>query len=138
MNCWEMFDCSVKEDCPAYPEHGSRCARVQGTLCRGKKQVMMSRKIEGCNTCRYYNSEHYDRTFQEFIRIDRAIEKLKATEEELQDRLASVEADIDKVLDLYQDGLIDKKKLAERIDPLNCKKQALLTKLDTLKVNMED
>ena len=136
MNCWEMFDCTVKEDCPAYPEYGSRCARVEGTLCRGKKQVMMSRKIEGCNTCRFYNSENYDRTFQGFIRVDRALEQLKATEEELGARLATVEAEIDKVLDLYQDGLIDKTKLSQRIEPLNIKKQALLTKLDTLAVNL--
>ncbi|MDH4318620.1 MAG: hypothetical protein OEV64_09545, partial [Desulfobulbaceae bacterium] len=84
----------------------------------------------------FYNSEHYDRTFQGFIRVDRALEQLKATEEELETRLATVEAEIDKILDLYQDGLIDKAKLSQRIEPLNIKKHALITKLDTLAVSL--
>ena len=132
MNCWKMFDCSVKEECPAYPNHGAQCARIEGTLCRGKRQVMMSRKIEGCNTCEFYNSEHYDRTFQEFIRIDRSAEQLKASEISMKGRLNDVEAEIDKVLDLYQDGLIDKNKLTKRIEPLNEKRQALVSKIDTM------
>ena len=47
-------------------------------------------------------------------------------------RLDDVEAEIDQVLDLYQDGLIDKNKLTKRIEPLNEKRQALETKIDTM------
>lgn len=134
MNCWEMFSCKVKENCPAYPEHGQHCARVAGTLCRGERQIMMARKIEGCNACEFYKSEHYDQTFQEIVPLDRAMAKLRVAEEDVRQRLARVEADIDKLLDLYQNDLITREKFSERVEPLNLLKQVLVENLETIQV----
>jgi hypothetical protein len=53
---WEFLTCGSHQDCPAYPQKGSSCWNVEGTLCRGKRQGDYESKIEACRTsCPYYN-----------------------------------------------------------------------------------
>jgi len=48
-NCWEEQNCGdVRNQCPAYPDHGQDCWRVAGTLCRGKLQGTPEEKREFC------------------------------------------------------------------------------------------
>ncbi len=70
MNCWEYNKCGrevggtkVAElgPCPAYPNSGTVCARVTGTLCNGKKAGTMASKLIDCMHCDFYNSEEYMR-----------------------------------------------------------------------------
>ena len=76
MNCWEFKKCGrevggakVEELglCPAYPDHGTHCARVAGTLCGGKVQGCFAQKLANCMQCDFYMSTHYDRKFNEKI-----------------------------------------------------------------------
>ena len=126
MNCWDKFNCEMKDVCPAYPDHGAHCARVAGTLCQGKEQVMMSRKIEGCNTCEFYNSDDYDHTFKGFVRIDNSQKKEAEEVKAAKDAIIEIDSKIDVLLDLHQDGLISKDKLSARIDKLNQEKEQML------------
>lgn len=73
MNCWEFMKCGREKGgakavdmgiCPAYPDHGLHCARVAGTLCGGKVQGIFAQKLHNCLKCDYYNSKHYDRSYQ--------------------------------------------------------------------------
>ncbi len=60
--CWEMMECKVKEECPAYPRNGSVCFMVEGTLCRGEKQGSYVDKIKQCRKlCKHYTyiTEHH-------------------------------------------------------------------------------
>ncbi|MBW2465868.1 MAG: hypothetical protein JRF02_01075 [Deltaproteobacteria bacterium] len=46
--------------CPAFPDHGTCCAEVDGTFCdlvRG----FIEKEFSGCRDCNYYLSEHYDK-----------------------------------------------------------------------------
>ena len=53
---WDHLNCSVKADCPAHPDKGYECWRVEGTLCRGEKQPDYHSKVGACGTqCSYYN-----------------------------------------------------------------------------------
>jgi hypothetical protein len=125
MNCWEQFQCEVRLSCPAYPDHGTHCARVAGTLCQGKEQVMMATKIEGCNNCYFYQSTHYDKSFKGFVRLDpnaiSIIEKKKVYEE----RSAAIDAEVERLMDTYKQGSIDKASLAEQIAQLSKEQNAI-------------
>jgi hypothetical protein len=72
MDCWEFKKCGreaggakIGENgaCPAYPDNGTGCARVAGTLCGGKVQGTFAQKLGNCMTCDFYNSEHYDKSY---------------------------------------------------------------------------
>jgi hypothetical protein len=74
MNCWEFMKCGrdangvkVKELglCVAYPNHGTHCARIAGTLCGGCVQGSFAMKLSTCLQCDFYKSQNYDRTFPE-------------------------------------------------------------------------
>ena len=68
MNCWEFKKCGCEKGgvnekrlglCPAYPDHGHGCARIEGTLCGGELQGSFSTKLLNCVKCDYYKSDHY-------------------------------------------------------------------------------
>jgi methyl-accepting chemotaxis protein len=68
LNCWEFKKCGREAGgakagelgvCPAYPDHGSDCARKAGTLCGGKVQGSFARKIVNCQQCDFYRSKNY-------------------------------------------------------------------------------
>jgi len=70
MNCWEFKKCGRERGgakaaelgvCAAYPDHGTHCARVTGTLCGGKVQGTFAVKLTNCMECEFYKSGHYDR-----------------------------------------------------------------------------
>lgn len=70
MNCWEFKKCGRQAGgpkanemgvCPAYPSHGTQCAKRTGTLCGGKVQGSFAMKLGSCMQCDFYKSEHYDR-----------------------------------------------------------------------------
>jgi hypothetical protein len=70
MNCWDFKKCGREQGgakaaelgvCPAWPNNGSGCARVAGTLCGGKVQGTFASKLSNCMKCEFYNSAHYQR-----------------------------------------------------------------------------
>ena len=69
MNCWEFKKCGREQGgekvedfgvCPAYPDHGTTCARITGTLCDGEVQGTFPTKLGHCMSCGFYDSGHYD------------------------------------------------------------------------------
>lgn len=56
MNCWEFKNCGrdKSKDCPAYPNNGTNCWRVAGTMCGGKVQGTFAQKLANCMECDYY------------------------------------------------------------------------------------
>jgi hypothetical protein len=69
MNCWEFNQCGREQGgtkaaelgiCPAYPNHGQRCATVAGTLCGGKVQGIVAEKLANCMKCNFYNSSNFE------------------------------------------------------------------------------
>jgi hypothetical protein len=73
MNCWEFKQCGREAGgakaaelgvCPAYPDHGTHCARLAGTLCGGKVQGSFAAKLASCLQCTFYRSPNYDRTYR--------------------------------------------------------------------------
>lgn len=76
MNCWIFKKCGREKAgakaaelgvCPAYPDHGTHCARVTGTLCGDKVQGTFAKKIQSCVECDFYKSEYYDRGFTKLV-----------------------------------------------------------------------
>ena len=76
MNCWEFKQCGHEAggkhvhslgQCPAYPDHGTHCARVVGTLCEGEIQGSFAEKLCQCVKCDFYRSEHYDKKFRKIL-----------------------------------------------------------------------
>jgi len=74
MNCWEFKKCGRQKGgfkaevlgiCPAYPDHGTHCARVAGTICGGKVHGSFALKHADCMKCDFYNSQYYDKTCKE-------------------------------------------------------------------------
>lgn len=72
MNCWEFMKCGREEGglfaetlgiCPAFPDHGRHCARVTGTFCGGEVQGTFAKKLHSCIMCAFYNSKHYDSSY---------------------------------------------------------------------------
>lgn len=70
MNCWEFKKCGREKggknvaelgQCPAWPDHGTCCARITGTLCGGKVQGTFANKLANCLQCEFYKSPHYER-----------------------------------------------------------------------------
>jgi hypothetical protein len=70
MNCWEFKKCGrqlggakAKElgVCPAYPDNGTNCAKMAGTLCGGKVQGTFASKVVNCMNCDFYKSTNYSR-----------------------------------------------------------------------------
>ena len=77
MNCWEFKKCgrerggtNSKElgECPAFPDHGDKCARVAGTLCEGKVQGIFAMKLASCTKCDFFKSEHHSLIINDFDR----------------------------------------------------------------------
>ncbi len=73
MNCWEFKKCGREANgakakelgvCPAFPDHGTHCARISGTLCGGKVQGSFAMKLKNCMECDFYKSSNYDRTYR--------------------------------------------------------------------------
>ena len=73
MNCWEFKKCGreatgakVEElgTCPVYPEHGTHCGFIVGTLCGGTVQGTFAAKLNNCLACDYFKSEYYDHTYK--------------------------------------------------------------------------
>lgn len=71
MKCWEYNQCGrekgggkakAKGICPAWPDHGRRCAHIAGTLCGGKVQGESVMKLLSCMRCEFYRSEHYEKS----------------------------------------------------------------------------
>lgn len=71
MNCWEFKKCGREKGgknaaelgvCPAYPNGGTACARIAGTLCGGTVQGSFATKLTNCMKCEFYQSEHYARS----------------------------------------------------------------------------
>jgi len=63
MNCWEFMKCGLEADgahaaelgvCPAYPNHGTDCIRIAGTLCGGKVQGAAATKLADCMRCDFH------------------------------------------------------------------------------------
>ncbi len=72
MNCWEFKKCGWEAGgvkaaelgvCPAYPNDGTHCAYIAGTLCGGEVQGTQAMKAGNCMKCEYYKSEHYDKKY---------------------------------------------------------------------------
>jgi len=70
MNCWELKKCGRQAGglkakelgvCPAYPDHGTTCAHIAGTLCGGQVQGSFASKLVNCMKCDFYKSGNYDR-----------------------------------------------------------------------------
>jgi len=70
MNCWEYMKCGCEKgganekkrgSCPAYPDHGTRCAEIAGTLCGSAVAGVFALKMNDCTKCEFFNSEYYDR-----------------------------------------------------------------------------
>lgn len=68
LNCWEFKNCGREAGgalagelgvCPAYPDHGTTCARKAGTLCGGTVQGSFAKKIINCKQCDFYRSKYY-------------------------------------------------------------------------------
>lgn len=71
MNCWEFKKCGREKGgvnekelglCPAYPDHGTHCARIAGTLCGGKVQGTFAMKLIACMNCEFFQSNNYDKS----------------------------------------------------------------------------
>ena len=71
MNCWEFKKCGREAGgakvaelgvCPAYPDNGTRCARVAGTFCGGKVQGTFAQKLSNCLQCEFYKCPDYKRS----------------------------------------------------------------------------
>ncbi len=71
MNCWDFKSCGREGNgakakelgvCPAFPDHGTQCARIAQTLCDNKVQGSFATKLASCMQCDFYKSPHYDRT----------------------------------------------------------------------------
>ena len=69
MNCWEFKKCGRERGgtramelgvCPAWPNDGSRCAKMAGTLCGGRVQGSFAIKLSSCVECAFYESGDYD------------------------------------------------------------------------------
>jgi hypothetical protein len=72
LDCWEFKKCGREAGginidtngaCPVYPDNGTQCARVAGTLCGGKVQGTFAQKLANCMSCDFYNSGHYDKNY---------------------------------------------------------------------------
>jgi hypothetical protein len=68
MKCWEFKKCGREAGgenekelgrCPAYPNHGDKCAELKGTLCAGKVKGLPALKLEDCTKCEFYKGKHY-------------------------------------------------------------------------------
>jgi hypothetical protein len=74
VNCWEFMKCGRQAGgekvhelgvCPAYPDSGNICARIVGTMCRGRVQGMFAEKFGSCLICDFYNSRHYGSLYRD-------------------------------------------------------------------------
>jgi hypothetical protein len=79
MNCWEYKKCPIerRDKCPAYPDHGTHCSRVQGTLDDGEVQNSIVNKFNLCFRCLFYASEHFDKYYRGLIFKDAILSKNK-------------------------------------------------------------
>jgi len=70
MNCWEFKKCGREKGgskvaefgvCPAYPNNGTSCAKIAGTLCGGQVQGSFAQKVSNCMQCDFYKSDSYSK-----------------------------------------------------------------------------
>ncbi|MFC1490916.1 two-CW domain-containing protein [Candidatus Latescibacterota bacterium] len=70
MNCWEFKKCGREKGgaksaelgvCAAYPNKGTDCARIAGTLCGGAVQGSFAMKLPNCMKCDFFKSSNYSR-----------------------------------------------------------------------------
>lgn len=54
--CWDVKDCPTdrRDNCPAYPNEGSKCWMVTGTMCGGSQQGSFIHKMQKCKACNVY------------------------------------------------------------------------------------
>ncbi len=51
-NCWEIIECGVKEQCPAWEfQTGHMCWFICGTLCECTKGCTLEEKSDKCRSC---------------------------------------------------------------------------------------
>lgn len=71
MKCWEFKKCGREKGgvnveelgvCPVYPDHGTHCAHIAGTFCKGEVQGTFAQKKD-CRYCSFFYSEHYDKEY---------------------------------------------------------------------------
>ena len=54
-NCWEFFDCKVKDSCVAYQyKHGAKCWQTVAGVLRMRCIGADARAIEDCTKCAWY------------------------------------------------------------------------------------
>lgn len=75
MKCWEFMKCGCEKGgkkvkdmgvCPAWPDKGKSCVKVDGTFCGGQVQGAYAIKLYTCSSCDYYQSKHYDKSHLKF------------------------------------------------------------------------
>ena len=68
MNCWEFMKCGRENGgnnaeqfgvCPAFPDNGNSCSRVDGTFCDLVLELL-EKEYTSCQNCKFYQSEYYD------------------------------------------------------------------------------
>jgi hypothetical protein len=45
--------------CPAFPDNGNSCSRVDGTFCDLVLELL-EKEYTSCQNCKFYQSEYYD------------------------------------------------------------------------------
>jgi hypothetical protein len=69
MDCWEFMKCGREKGgaqaatlgvCPAWPDGGTKCAMIAGTLCNGEITGSFAKKIGICMDCKFFNSSNYN------------------------------------------------------------------------------
>jgi MerR family transcriptional regulator/heat shock protein HspR len=56
--CWEILDCTVKEQCSAFQDRTKNCWEYNQMVCKRKQEE------EGCDKCIVYMSHHRKKTHQ--------------------------------------------------------------------------
>ena len=62
-NCWEFWDCKVKETCPAYTtDSGRECWYVAGSLSKSPKCPKVKNMFKACWECPWFKKLNPDFT----------------------------------------------------------------------------
>jgi len=56
VNCWEYHRCTIYGYCPANPDHGNECWKIEGTLCSGRPQPAHSGNC--VHSCTFFKEVH--------------------------------------------------------------------------------
>jgi hypothetical protein len=62
VQCWEFNKCgdAKKHNCPAFPNAGSHCASLAGTICFDIPPLTFEQKYSECSNCNFFKSKYYD------------------------------------------------------------------------------